>query len=192
MDNNKLESTTRESSEEEAAAAAEVVACSTPHLVPIGAKTHKRKSRWDEGPVDQLGGGNGHDPLPETKFPPGFSPPVEHCTPKQAVMGHYQQCFVSRIVVSCGIPFNLVQKIGVPENESFGSWVVAPVQLHVQSTLMLEREGLQTVIALQDVRSEFTKLRGNLFYRVLDDLHAHLYNKCESSFCYFFEELYIN
>ncbi|XP_024025948.1 exocyst complex component SEC8 [Morus notabilis] len=57
----------------------------------------------------------------------------------------------------------------------------AAVQLHVQSTLMLEREGLQTVGALQDVRSELTKLRGVLFYKVLEDLHAHLYNKGEYS-----------
>ncbi|KAG8380542.1 hypothetical protein BUALT_Bualt06G0026400 [Buddleja alternifolia] len=57
----------------------------------------------------------------------------------------------------------------------------AAVQLHVQSTLMLEREGLQTVGALQDVRSELTKLRGAIFYKVLEDLHAHLYNKGEYS-----------
>ncbi|XP_073128850.1 exocyst complex component SEC8 isoform X2 [Henckelia pumila] len=57
----------------------------------------------------------------------------------------------------------------------------AAVQLHVQSTLMLEREGLQTVGALQDVRSELTKLRGILFYKVLEDLHSHLYNKGEYS-----------
>jgi exocyst complex component 4 len=57
----------------------------------------------------------------------------------------------------------------------------AAVQLHVQSALMLEREGLQTVGALQDVRSELTKLRGSLFYKVLEDLHAHLYNKGEYS-----------
>ncbi|XP_057475389.1 exocyst complex component SEC8-like [Actinidia eriantha] len=57
----------------------------------------------------------------------------------------------------------------------------AAVQLHVQSTLMLEREGLQMVGALQDVRSELTKLRGVLFYKVLEDLHAHLYNRGEYS-----------
>ncbi|KAH7857653.1 hypothetical protein Vadar_015032 [Vaccinium darrowii] len=57
----------------------------------------------------------------------------------------------------------------------------AAVQLHVQSTLMLEREGLQTVGVLQDVRSELTKLKGLLFYKVLEDLHAHLYNKGEYS-----------
>ncbi|CAN6565856.1 unnamed protein product [Malus baccata var. baccata] len=57
----------------------------------------------------------------------------------------------------------------------------AAVQFHVQSMLMLEREGLQTVGALQDVRSELTKLRGVLFYKVLEDLHAHLYNKGEYS-----------
>lgn len=33
--------------------------------------------------------------------------------------------------------------------------------------------------AMQDVRSELTKLRGVLFYKVLDDLHSHLYNKGE-------------
>ncbi|KAK6933420.1 Exocyst complex component Sec8, N-terminal [Dillenia turbinata] len=57
----------------------------------------------------------------------------------------------------------------------------AAIQLHVQSTLMLEREGLQTVGALQDVRSELTKLRGILFYKILEDLHDHLYNKGEYS-----------
>lgn len=31
--------------------------------------------------------------------------------------------------------------------------------------------------ALQEVRSELTKLRGVLFYKVLEDLHDHLYNK---------------
>ncbi|GAU33498.1 hypothetical protein TSUD_72600 [Trifolium subterraneum] len=56
----------------------------------------------------------------------------------------------------------------------------AAVQLHVQSTMMLER-GLQTVGALQDVRSELSKLRGVLFYKILEDLHAHLYNKGEYS-----------
>ncbi|KVI09701.1 Sec8 exocyst complex component specific domain-containing protein [Cynara cardunculus var. scolymus] len=76
----------------------------------------------------------------------------------------------------------------------------AAVQLHVQSARMLEREGLQTVTkasginrmllktldirevgALQDVRSELTKLRGVLFYKVLEALHAHLYNTGEYS-----------
>ncbi|KAJ3704316.1 hypothetical protein LUZ61_008021 [Rhynchospora tenuis] len=53
----------------------------------------------------------------------------------------------------------------------------AAVQLHVQSMLMLEREGLQVVGALQDVRSELGKLRGVLFYKILEELHSHLYNK---------------
>ncbi|CAL9220413.1 unnamed protein product [Arabidopsis halleri] len=35
----------------------------------------------------------------------------------------------------------------------------AAIQVYLQSSLMLEREGLQTVGALQDVRSELTKLR---------------------------------
>ncbi|XP_043704593.1 exocyst complex component SEC8-like [Telopea speciosissima] len=57
----------------------------------------------------------------------------------------------------------------------------AALQLHLQSALMLEREGLQAVGALQDVRSELSKLRGVLFYKVLEDLHSHLYNKGEYS-----------
>ncbi|XP_078441735.1 subunit of exocyst complex 8 [Wolffia australiana] len=57
----------------------------------------------------------------------------------------------------------------------------AAVQLHAQSTLMLEREGLQAVGAMQDVRSELSKLRGVLFYKILDDLHSHLYNKGQYS-----------
>ncbi|XVE68804.1 hypothetical protein DITRI_Ditri09bG0099700 [Diplodiscus trichospermus] len=57
----------------------------------------------------------------------------------------------------------------------------AAVQLHIQSAMMLEREGLRTVGALQDIRSELRKLRGVLFYKILEDLHAHLYNKGEYS-----------
>ncbi|VFQ63448.1 unnamed protein product [Cuscuta campestris] len=57
----------------------------------------------------------------------------------------------------------------------------AAVQLQVRSALMLEREGLQTVGALQDVKSELSKLRGVLFYKVLEDLHAHLYHNGEYS-----------
>ncbi|KAL0744011.1 hypothetical protein Bca4012_085524 [Brassica carinata] len=57
----------------------------------------------------------------------------------------------------------------------------AAIQVYLQSSLMLEREGLQTVGALQDVRSELAKLRGALFFKILDDLHAHLYNRGEYS-----------
>ncbi|KAK8579690.1 hypothetical protein V6N12_070001 [Hibiscus sabdariffa] len=57
----------------------------------------------------------------------------------------------------------------------------AAAQMLVQSALMLEREGLQTVGALQDVRSELSKWRSVLFYKVLEDLHAHLYNRGEYS-----------
>uniref|UniRef100_A0A1J3GWT9 Exocyst complex component Sec8 n=1 Tax=Noccaea caerulescens TaxID=107243 RepID=A0A1J3GWT9_NOCCA len=57
----------------------------------------------------------------------------------------------------------------------------AAIQVYLHSSMMLEREGLQTVGALQDVRSELTKLRGALFFKILDDLHAHLYNRGEYS-----------
>ncbi|KAJ7568516.1 hypothetical protein O6H91_01G036000 [Diphasiastrum complanatum] len=53
----------------------------------------------------------------------------------------------------------------------------AAVQLHVQSISMLEREGIQGVGALQEVRSELSKLRGILFFKVVEDLHSHLYNQ---------------
>ncbi|CAI0410952.1 unnamed protein product [Linum tenue] len=57
----------------------------------------------------------------------------------------------------------------------------AAIQSLIQSSLMLEREGLQTVGALQDVKSELSKLKGVLFFRIVEDLHAHLYNKGEHS-----------
>ncbi|CAI0442647.1 unnamed protein product [Linum tenue] len=57
----------------------------------------------------------------------------------------------------------------------------AAIQSLIQSSLMLEREGLQTVGALQDVKSELSKLRGVIFFRIVEDLHAHLYNKGEHS-----------
>ncbi|XP_062195954.1 exocyst complex component SEC8-like isoform X2 [Phragmites australis] len=67
------------------------------------------------------------------------------------------------------------------ENLMIGKQLYAAVQLHVQSMLMLEREGLQAVGALQDVRSDLTKLRGVLFYKILEELHGHLYNNGEYS-----------
>ncbi|KAG0614993.1 hypothetical protein M758_5G006700 [Ceratodon purpureus] len=57
----------------------------------------------------------------------------------------------------------------------------AAVQLHLHSISMLDREGIQSVGALQDVRSELSKLRGVLFHKVVEDLHFHLYNKGEYS-----------
>jgi len=57
----------------------------------------------------------------------------------------------------------------------------AAVQLHLHSISMLDREGIQAVGALQDVRSELSKLRNVLFNKVVEDLHVHLYNKGEYS-----------
>eukprot|EP00249_Psilotum_nudum_P022594 c28576_g1_i2 orf=370-3636(+) len=57
----------------------------------------------------------------------------------------------------------------------------AAVQLHIQSVTMLEREGIQGSRALQDVRSDLSKLRGILFFKVVEELHLHLYNKGEYS-----------
>ncbi|KAI4385743.1 hypothetical protein MLD38_003736 [Melastoma candidum] len=76
---------------------------------------------------------------------------------------------------------NIAKVPGRIEKLTAEKQLYAAVQLHVQSVLMLEREGLQTVGALQDVRSELTKLRGVLFFKVLEDLHLHLYNKGEYS-----------
>ncbi|KAL2621943.1 hypothetical protein R1flu_002148 [Riccia fluitans] len=58
----------------------------------------------------------------------------------------------------------------------------AAVQLHIQSISMLEREGIQSVGALQDVRADLSKLRGVLFFKVMEELHLHLYNKGEYSY----------
>ncbi|KAH7315645.1 hypothetical protein KP509_21G058500 [Ceratopteris richardii] len=55
----------------------------------------------------------------------------------------------------------------------------AAVQLYLQSTSLLDREGINGVGALQDVRSDLSKLRGALFFKIVDDLHLHLYNKGE-------------
>ncbi|KAI5072276.1 hypothetical protein GOP47_0012382 [Adiantum capillus-veneris] len=57
----------------------------------------------------------------------------------------------------------------------------AAVQLYLQSTSLLDREGTNGVGALQDVRSDLSKLRGTLFFKVVDDLHLHLYNKGDYS-----------
>lgn len=76
---------------------------------------------------------------------------------------------------------NIAKVPGRIEKLTLEKQLYAAVQLHVQSMLMLEREGLQMVGALQDVRSELTKLRGVLFYKVLEELHAHLYNGGEYS-----------
>ncbi|CAM6065029.1 unnamed protein product [Sphagnum tenellum] len=54
-------------------------------------------------------------------------------------------------------------------------------QLHLQSISMLDREGIQSVGALRDVRAELNKLRGALFFKVVEDLHLHLYNKGDYS-----------
>ncbi|GJN03279.1 hypothetical protein PR202_ga20707 [Eleusine coracana subsp. coracana] len=99
------------------------------------------------------------------------------------------------------------------ENLMSEKQLYAAVQLHVQSMLMLEREGLQAVVwlqtncsvyhvfgiyssfsiailksdkilkvgALQDVRSDLIKLRGVLFYKILEELQSHLYNNGEYS-----------
>ncbi|CAH9101764.1 unnamed protein product [Cuscuta europaea] len=96
-------------------------ACSTPHSAPNGMKTRKRKSRWDQGPDK-----DDCTWTTENDFPPGFSPHIEHCTAKQPVMGQCQERFASRLLVSYGIPLNLVHKIGVPLNGSLEGWAVAP------------------------------------------------------------------
>jgi hypothetical protein len=49
-------------------------------------------------------------------------------------------------------------------------------------------EFLLQVGALRDVRAELNKLRGTLFFKVVEDLHLHLYNKgdyrSETPFCF--------
>eukprot|EP00850_Spirogloea_muscicola_P018757 SM000175S03304 [mRNA] locus=s175:78774:86947:- [translate_table: standard] len=57
----------------------------------------------------------------------------------------------------------------------------AAVQLHLQSTSMIEREGIQGLGALRDVQHDLSKLRSQLFFKVLEDLQLHLYIKGEYS-----------
>ncbi|PHT81958.1 hypothetical protein T459_14973 [Capsicum annuum] len=74
----------------------------------------------------------------------------------------------------CLVPARIEKLIN--ENQFY-----AVVQLHVQSTLMLEWEVIQVVGTLQDVISQLAKLRRILFYNVLEDFHAYFYNKGEYS-----------
>jgi exocyst complex component 4 len=46
--------------------------------------------------------------------------------------------------------------------------------------------------ALQDVRSELSKLRGVLFHKVVEDLHLHLYNKGEYRYVELLDHLFLN
>ncbi|GBG80319.1 hypothetical protein CBR_g30687 [Chara braunii] len=57
----------------------------------------------------------------------------------------------------------------------------AAMQLYLSSCTMLEREGIQGVGALKDVRAELARWRNNLFLKVVEDLNLHLYNKGEYS-----------
>eukprot|EP00850_Spirogloea_muscicola_P003874 SM000016S01862 [mRNA] locus=s16:323459:331808:+ [translate_table: standard] len=57
----------------------------------------------------------------------------------------------------------------------------AAVQLHLQSTSMIEREGIQGLGALRNVQNDLSKLRSQLFFKVLEDLQLHLYGKGEYS-----------
>lgn len=95
-------------------------------------KTRKRKSRWDQVPEINDNGLQDIDDgaPPGYEVPPGFSPPInntqEHFTAKQPVIGQCQQRFMSQLLVSYGIPSNIVQQFGVPLNGSSESWAIAP------------------------------------------------------------------
>ncbi|XP_031117472.1 histone-lysine N-methyltransferase ASHH2-like isoform X1 [Ipomoea triloba] len=95
-------------------------------------KTRKRKSRWDQVPEIHDNGLQDIDDgaPPGYEVPPGFSPLInntqEHCTGNQPVIGQSQQRFISKLPVSYGIPFNIVQQFGVPLNGSSESWAIAP------------------------------------------------------------------
>lgn len=53
----------------------------------------------------------------------------------------------------------------------------AAVQTLLHSIGLIEREGIQGVGALREVRNELVALRQKLFQKVVDDLQHHLYNK---------------
>ncbi|ONM60846.1 Exocyst complex component SEC8 [Zea mays] len=67
------------------------------------------------------------------------------------------------------------------KNKHLGQlWYRSLTLRHVLS-LLDQVEDVAKVGALQDVRSDLTKLRGVLFYKILEELHAHLYNNGEYS-----------
>ncbi|KAL2892662.1 Exocyst complex component SEC8 [Bienertia sinuspersici] len=72
------------------------------------------------------------------------------------------------------------KRIGARNKQLHQFWYRSVTLRHIIS-LLDQIEGISKVGALQDVKSELTKLRGVLFYKVLEDLHAHLYNKGDYS-----------
>ncbi|XP_042031644.1 exocyst complex component SEC8-like isoform X2 [Salvia splendens] len=70
--------------------------------------------------------------------------------------------------------------LGAHNKQLHQLWYRSVTLRHIIS-LLDQVEGIAKVGALQDVRSELTKLRGAFFYKVLEDLHSHLYNKGEYS-----------
>ncbi|KAF5749066.1 histone-lysine N-methyltransferase ASHH2 [Tripterygium wilfordii] len=84
------------------------------------------------------GGINSHEDVP-----PGFSSPLNPTMvssstsitpqsvgclscPLEVVVGNSQGKFISRLPMSYGIPLPIVQQIGSPDNETLGSWFIAP------------------------------------------------------------------
>ncbi|GJP40093.1 hypothetical protein CLOM_g24381 [Closterium sp. NIES-68] len=57
----------------------------------------------------------------------------------------------------------------------------AAVQIHLQSISTLDREGISQIGALRDIRNELANTKLLLFNRVIEELHAHLYNKGQYS-----------
>lgn len=118
-------------------------------------RVRKRKSRWDQpAPIKRKeqktesscaeDGGQ----ITEEDAPPGFSAPCnpplvpsdalsastslsQQNTPHlkirdDAVVGHPQKRFISRLPVSYGVPLAVLQQFGSPKAENVDGWVIAP------------------------------------------------------------------
>ncbi|KAL2519978.1 histone-lysine N-methyltransferase ASHH2 [Forsythia ovata] len=118
-----------------------------------GTITRKRKSRWDSPsasyphPRIRINVADDGEQNTDEDPPPGFNSPLntpmipsDACSTAidqqeramhmkhtfDVVLGDSQQRFISRLSVSYGVPFLIVQQFGAPQAESSNGWAVAP------------------------------------------------------------------
>lgn len=114
-----------------------------------GTKKRKRKSRWDQPAEtnlysDAVIGSTDESQNIHEDVPPGFSCPVGSLNapvnssilalqnanhsgrPSDIVTGQPKEKFNSRLPVSYGMPWSVVEQYGTPHAEIAGSWVTAP------------------------------------------------------------------
>ncbi|KAJ1387368.1 Zinc finger, CW-type [Sesbania bispinosa] len=122
---------------------------STDRVEIKGTKKRKRKSRWDQpaetnSHSDAVISSTDESQNIHEDVPPGFSCPIRSLNaslnsgdpalqnashsgcPSDLVIGHPKEKFNSRLPVSYGIPWSVVQQYGTPHAEITGCWVTAP------------------------------------------------------------------